>query len=291
MNADGNRKWREGSYKLFVTPHGKGVSDQICNVPFEIQPYCVIDINGTGTDYKPGWIPSFKVTDFNPYDAGGINKDSDQFIFLTKDGNRVGRLNNKAGFMLENGISFPDNPVTEGTYQIVVEDSADREARCKSNTFTVKPGGGYEGCRDNNECTDKNAVCLPDTDKDDVRLCGISQDYLPGKIPLACKEKRDDKGLGTGEFTCQTAIGEINTDPNNFAKSILALVLSLAGMILLALLILNGYKLMTSQGDPEKIKDAREGIIAAIAGVLLIIFSLSILRFITADIIGIPGFS
>ena len=47
---------------------------------------------------------------------------------------------------------------------------------------------------------------------------------------------------------------------------------------------------MTSQGDPEKLKDAKEGIIAAIAGILLIIFSLSILQLITTDIIGIPGF-
>ena len=107
----------------------------------------------------------------------------------------------------------------------------------------------------------------------------------PGTTKIACIERGN-----SGEFTCRTAIGDFNTDPESFARSVLALFLSLAGGILLILIIINGYKFMTSQGDPEKIKDAREGIIAAIAGILLIIFALAILRLITVDIIGIPGF-
>ena len=67
-------------------------------------------------------------------------------------------------------------------------------------------------------------------------------------------------------------------------------VLGLSGGILVVLIIINGYKLMASQGDPEKIKEAREGIIAAIAGILMIIFSLSLLTLLTRDILGLPGF-
>ena len=116
-----------------------------------------------------------------------------------------------------------------------------------------------------------------------------------GLVPLACVEIQgyDDKGIPlnhTGKFACNTAIGRIDVDPEGFARSILRLLLGLAGGLLLVLIIINGYKLMTSQGDPEKIKDAREGIIAAITGILLIIFSLSLLQLIASNIIGIPGF-
>jgi hypothetical protein len=110
---------------------------------------------------------------------------------------------------------------------------------------------------------------------------------VPGTAEIVC----ENVGTNTNpKFKCSTAIGPINTDVTGFSKSILQILLGLSGGILLVMIIINGYKIMTSQGDPEKIKDAREGIIAAIAGILLIIFSVSILQLITVDIIGIPGF-
>ena len=47
---------------------------------------------------------------------------------------------------------------------------------------------------------------------------------------------------------------------------------------------------MTSQGDPEKVKNARDQLTAAIVGLLFIIFSLALLELITRDILGLPGF-
>jgi hypothetical protein len=67
--------------------------------------------------------------------------------------------------------------------------------------------------------------------------------------------------------------------------------LSLSGGIVVLLIIASGYRLMTSQGDPEKVKGAREQLTAAIVGLLFIIFSLVILQAITVDIFHIPGFS
>ena len=130
----------------------------------------------------------------------------------------------------------------------------------------------------NNECT-KDSQCFSNNCNEDTGECE------KGVTSIVCSAR------GSGNYVCRTAIGEINTNPQTFSRNILRLVLGFAGGILLLMIILNGYKFMTSQGDPEKIKDAREGIIAAIAGILLIIFSLSILQLITVDIIGIPGFS
>ena len=50
-----------------------------------------------------------------------------------------------------------------------------------------------------------------------------------------------------------------------------------------------GYKFMTSQGDPERVKEAREILTSAVIGLLFLIFSLVILEVIGVDLLGIPG--
>lgn len=97
-----------------------------------------------------------------------------------------------------------------------------------------------------------------------------------------------------GKFECleiDTAIGSIPTNPIAFIERLFSIVLSLAGVGALGLLIYGGYNYMVSQGDPEKIKSARETITSAIIGLLFIIFSLVILQVIAGDILNIPGFN
>jgi len=48
---------------------------------------------------------------------------------------------------------------------------------------------------------------------------------------------------------------------------------------------------MTSRGDPNQLKAGQELLTSAISGLLLLIFSLVILRIIGVDILNIPGFS
>lgn len=91
--------------------------------------------------------------------------------------------------------------------------------------------------------------------------------------------------------TCPTAFGNISTDPAGFIRSIFTILLSLAGGIALLLIIVSGYRLMTSQGNPERVQGAREQLTSAIVGLLFIIFSLSILTIIGVDILRIPGFT
>jgi len=100
-------------------------------------------------------------------------------------------------------------------------------------------------------------------------------------------------GAWTAKEGCtqiKTALGPVPTDPNIVVRWILGFILGISGGILLIILIINGFKLMVSQGDPEKIQDARNAIISAIAGLLLIIFSLMLIRLITVDVLGLPGF-
>ena len=200
---------------------------------------------------------------------------------------------------LKAGVEFNKiggEPLIVGAYHVEIGekctliDTNDGPLLCNT-VLNVALDGGNEGCSDPKQCEKVGETCLPDGQ------CGPKEDYDWGKTQLACDDLEFDPTVGnggemvhTGLFKCKTAIGPINTNPNDFMQKVLQLIMGLAGGILLILIIINGYKFMVSQGDPEKIKEAREGIIAAIAGILMIIFSLSLLRLITSDILGIPGF-
>ena len=88
-----------------------------------------------------------------------------------------------------------------------------------------------------------------------------------------------------------TGLGiSIGTDPKSIIQAIFSLVLSVSGGIALLLIIISGYRVLSSQGNPEALKGAREQLTAAIVGLLFIILSLVILQVIGVDILHIPGF-
>jgi hypothetical protein len=88
-----------------------------------------------------------------------------------------------------------------------------------------------------------------------------------------------------------TAIGDISTKPAEFVQKIYSIVLGLAGGIALIMIILSGYKFMSSNGNPEKVKAAGEQLTSSIIGLVFIIFAFVILQIIGVDILRIPGFS
>lgn len=87
-----------------------------------------------------------------------------------------------------------------------------------------------------------------------------------------------------------TAFGPISTSPEGFTNSILKLILSISGGILVILIIISAYRMMTSQGDPEKIKQGRERLTSAVIGLLFIIFSFVFYQLITSSVLNLPGF-
>jgi len=87
-----------------------------------------------------------------------------------------------------------------------------------------------------------------------------------------------------------TAIGCIPTDPQAFLTKFLNLGIGLAGGIAFLLILFGGLSIMTSSGNPEKLAAGKELVGSAIAGLLLIIFSLFLLQLIGYNILGIPGF-
>lgn len=83
---------------------------------------------------------------------------------------------------------------------------------------------------------------------------------------------------------------DLPTDIKGFINTLLGVVLSLSGGIAIILVIASGYKLMVSQGNPEKAQGAKEQLTSAIVGLLFIVFSLVILEVVGYDILRLPGF-
>lgn len=86
-----------------------------------------------------------------------------------------------------------------------------------------------------------------------------------------------------------TAIGKIECSPKGLAGAFFGLALGVAGGIALLLVIVGGYKVMASQGDPEALVEGKGMITRAIAGLLFIVFSAAILRIIGIQLLGLPG--
>jgi hypothetical protein len=83
-------------------------------------------------------------------------------------------------------------------------------------------------------------------------------------------------------------LGALSTNPGDFITKLVALFLGISGGIAVLLIIFAGYRIMVSQGKPEALNQAREQLMAAIVGLLFLIFSFVIMEVITVDLLKLP---
>ena len=87
-----------------------------------------------------------------------------------------------------------------------------------------------------------------------------------------------------------TAIGRIPVcDLNDFATWFLKWAIGIGGGIAFLLILWSGFQIMTSAGNPERLKVGKEQLTAALTGLLFLIFSVFLLRLIGVEILRIPG--
>ncbi len=168
---------------------------------------------------------------------------------------------------------------------------------------------GQSGCEKDEDCCDnppdlrcvvngtahslddalKNSMC---TNGDDNLYVDIedAKDYFETLLspaqPAPCLEKNED---GTCKSVA-TSIGmPLGTDIQSFTESIFKVVLGISGGIALILIVISGYRIIFSKGNPEKLQGAKQQLSAAIVGLLFIIFSLVILEVIGVSILELPG--
>lgn len=111
-------------------------------------------------------------------------------------------------------------------------------------------------------------------------------------------ESTTDKGVpidirgNCNEGEVNTALGCIPIgSANNFIAWILKFAIGIGGGIAFLLMLFGVFQIITSSGDPERLKAGKELITSALIGLLMIIFSVFLLQLIGVQILDIPGFA
>jgi hypothetical protein len=140
---------------------------------------------------------------------------------------------------------------------------------------------------------------------DDVIACGsiCSLDNTCGLCPAWCPSGKVTREDGAVEYRCSndnpalcgedhvginSAIGCIPFDDVNLTTQFfLRWALGVGGGIALFLIAVSGIKIMTVKDDPKRLQDARDTLSAAIAGIVLIILSVFLVRFLTETLLNL----
>lgn len=70
----------------------------------------------------------------------------------------------------------------------------------------------------------------------------------------------------------------------NAIKAIINLVTTIVGIIAVIMIIINGFRFITSGGDSNAVTSARNGLIYAIIGLVVVVLAQVIVRFVLANV-------
>lgn len=117
-----------------------------------------------------------------------------------------------------------------------------------------------------------------------AQILKICEKYAATTEKEACKECANSNGLLTG-------LGCIKTDYASFiSEFLLRMGIGFGGLFSLGCIIVSAIRIQTSGGETEKISAAQEQIKACLLGLMLVMFSILLLKIIGVSILGIPGF-
>jgi Type IV secretion system pilin len=161
--------------------------------------------------------------------------------------------------------------------------------------------GGNNNPKNINCTANSIAQCLASQpvgcSKDGPYCCATENDcsLLGGVVDTS----RSHAFANTGDITkcsngsdgIQTAIGCIPVfDQTNFLAFILRWAVGIGGGIAFLLMVYSGFMIMTAAGNPERLKAGQELLTSAISGLILLVFSIFVLKFIGVDILQLCKF-
>ncbi len=88
----------------------------------------------------------------------------------------------------------------------------------------------------------------------------------------------------------KTDFGCLPNDPVGFVQKFYGIGLGFVGGISLITLIIGGYDIITSRGQPYRVNVGKSYIYYSIAGLLLAIFGYVFIQTVLVDILKVPGF-
>ncbi|MBI2029263.1 hypothetical protein HYT02_02525 [Candidatus Gottesmanbacteria bacterium] len=87
-----------------------------------------------------------------------------------------------------------------------------------------------------------------------------------------------------------TVFGCLDVGAGGFVNQIYKLIIAFGSGFAFLAIIYGGFKVLTASGDPIQVSAGKHIIMGAISGILLIIFSIFLLRLVGVEIIRLPGF-
>lgn len=67
-------------------------------------------------------------------------------------------------------------------------------------------------------------------------------------------------------------------------SSLVGAVLGIAGVVAIIFIIIGGYKYVVSQGNPQEVQKAKETIIYALVGLVIVMMAFTIVQFVTRNL-------
>ena len=81
-------------------------------------------------------------------------------------------------------------------------------------------------------------------------------------------------------------IGLGNADPRDMAVSIIQVILGFLAIIVVIIILLGGFKWMTAAGNEDKVAEAKKLISAGVVGLVIILASWGIARFVVEAVLN-----
>lgn len=172
-------------------------------------------------------------------------------------------------------------------------------ARFEDRTIEVFLERQVQAGEGNSNVACKTAFTFGNINNTDTDTDGILEEVEPPglqdpgeTLPLAnlCFQ------AGTHRAECEqctgiwTALGCIPANEREIVIGFSRLLMGLAGGAALLVILFGAFTISTSRNDPQRLQQGNEMVTSAIIGLLFIILSVIILRFIGVDILAIPGF-
>lgn len=200
----------------------------------------------------------------------------------------------------ETNIFLSGSKLPNGNYAIDVDGKIKQGITVAAGNFPeVSLGRFFEGPHTARVSRDLGGIWEPTSCQTTFNISTTGA--LPGATAGPCPGLRGDpKDINSPLGKCikcvqvdkgtWTALGCIPVNPAGFVSWLLQKVIGLAGGIAFLLILYGGFQILTSTGDPEKLASGKDIVVGALAGLLMIIFSVLLLRIIGYDILQIPGF-
>ena len=161
------------------------------------------------------------------------------------------------------------------------------------NDWTGLCDGNYKQCPSGfcckklDDCNSVNPQDLPAFSHDTTGTGAVNSDLNKGSStssstsPL-CGE--NNKGV-------KTAIGCLMAgDPKQLISQLLGWGVSVGGGIAFLMIVFAGFQMTTAGGDPKKVQAAKELLVSALSGLVIIVLSVVLLNFIGVSVLGLEKF-